>query len=83
MIQRPCRPHPWQWPTKGDSSLVCSRCGRVLPFSVLMTEHHRRRGIIRTAFRRLDKERGEQFASALADTMNHYLKQSTRKEKAQ
>lgn len=69
-----CRPHRWQYPKAGDVALICARCGRALAFSLLMREHHRRRGVIRAALTRLGRERGERFCSALAVAMNAYMK---------
>ena len=66
----PCRPHRWQWPTPGDSSLTCARCGRVLPFEGLLS--HQARGIVKAARRLHGREKGLGFAVALTDSLNSY-----------
>ena len=73
LVDRTCKPHVWQWPTPGDLALVCSRCGRSLPFAELVNHKFRRMRIAKGFERRHGKRRGEEFGRALTKTLNFYF----------
>ncbi len=72
-----CRPHRWRIPEVGDVALVCGRCGRVLPFAEL-ERWHVRMGVIRVTNRLRGRERGREFAAALAEAMNADVERTAR-----